>query len=243
MGDPRTGWMMKTAPDPGLDGRSLVYPRGKVLGGCSSINGMIYMRGQAADHDHWRRLGNAGRAWDDVLPCFLKSEDHHACASRMPASGGGWKVSKQRLRWEILESVQEGAGEIGIHPRADFNDGNNEGSGFFEVSRHRGVRWNTAGGFLRPAMRRPNLRVVVQAEPERPIVEGREACSRDSAHRRRQVALLPDPGPVPLRRDRRPHGDDLTPGRVHGGPGGGAGGARYRLVHRHQRTAAAARAG
>ena len=174
MGNPRTDWMMKTAPEPGLNGRSLVYPRGKVLGGCSSINGMIYMRGQAADYDHWRQLGNAGWAWDDVLPYFLKSEDHHAGASRMHASGGGWKVSKQRLRWEILEAVQEGAKEFGIHPRADFNDGDNEGSGFFEVNQRRGVRWNAADGFLRPVMKRPNLRVVTEAETERLIVEGRE---------------------------------------------------------------------
>ena len=174
MGNPRTDWMMKTAPDPGLNGRSLVYPRGKVLGGCSSINGMIYMRGQAADYDHWRQLGNAGWAWDDVLPYFLKSEDHHAGAGPMHATGGGWKVSKQRLRWEILESVQEGAKEFGIQPRADFNDGDNEGSGYFEVNQRRGVRWNTADGFLRPAMKRPNLRVVIQAETERMIVEGRE---------------------------------------------------------------------
>ena len=173
IGNPRTDWLMKTASEPGLNGRSLVYPRGKLLGGCSSINGMIYMRGQAADYDQWRQLGNAGWSWDDVLPYFLKSEDHHAGASPMHAAGGGWQVSKQRLRWEILESVQEGAKEFGIQPRADFNDGNNEGSGFFEVNQRNGVRWNTADGFLRPAMKRPNLRVVTQAEIERLVVEGR----------------------------------------------------------------------
>ena len=173
IGNPRTDWLMKTASEPGLNGRSLVYPRGKLLGGCSSINGMIYMRGQAADYDQWRQLGNAGWSWDDVLPYFLRSEDHHAGASPMHAAGGGWQVSKQRLRWEILESVQEGAKEFGIQPRADFNDGNNEGSGFFEVNQRNGVRWNTADGFLRPAMKRPNLRVVTQAEIERLVVEGR----------------------------------------------------------------------
>ena len=173
IGNPRTDWLMKTASEPGLNGRSLVYPRGKLLGGCSSINGMIYMRGQAADYDQWRQLGNAGWSWDDALPYFLKSEDHHAGASPMHAAGGGWQVSKQRLRWEILESVQEGAKEFGIQPRADFNDGNNEGSGFFEVNQRNGVRWNTADGFLRPAMKRPNLRVVTQAEIERLVVEGR----------------------------------------------------------------------
>ena len=174
MGNPRTDWMMSTAQEPGLNGRSLAYPRGEVLGGCSSIDGMIYMRGQAADYDHWRQLGNVGWSWDDVLPYFLKSEDHHGGASPMHASGGGWKVSKQRLRWEILEAVQEGAREFGIEPRADFNDGDNEGSGLFEVNQRRGERWNTADGFLRPAMKRPNLRVVVQAETERLVVKGRE---------------------------------------------------------------------
>ena len=174
IGNPRTDWMMNTASEPGLNGRSLVYPRGKVLGGCSSVNGMIYMRGQAADYDQWRQLGNVGWSWDDVLPYFLKSEDHHAGESPMHGAGGGWKVSPQRLRWEILEAVQEGAKEFGILPRADFNDGSNEGSGFFEVNQRKGVRWNTADGFLRPAMKRPNLRVVTEAEIERLIIEGRE---------------------------------------------------------------------
>ena len=189
IGNPRTDWMMKTASEPGLNGRSLVYPRGKLLGGCSSVNGMIYMRGQAADYDKWRQLGNVGWSWDDVLPYFLRSEDHHAGASPMHATGGGWKVSKQRLHWEILESVQEGAKEFGILPRADFNDGNNEGSGFFEVNQREGVRWNTADGFLRPAMKRPNLRVVTQAEIERLVVEGRTVRGVVFRHReaRRQA--------------------------------------------------------
>ena len=189
IGNPRTDWMMKTASEPGLNGRSLVYPRGKLLGGCSSVNGMIYMRGQAADYDQWRQLGNVGWSWDDVLPYFLRSEDHHAGASPMHATGGGWKVSKQRLHWEILESVQEGAKEFGILPRADFNDGNNEGSGFFEVNQREGVRWNTADGFLRPAMKRPNLRVVTQAEIERLVVEGRTVRGVVFRHReaRRQA--------------------------------------------------------
>ena len=173
IGNPRTDWMMKTAPEPGLNGRSLVYPRGKVLGGCSSVNGMIYMRGQAADYEHWRQLGNLGWGWDDVLPYFLKSEDHHGGQGPMHGSGGGWKVTTQRLRWDILDAVQEGAKEFGIQPRADFNDGDNEGSGFFEVNQRKGARWNTADGFLRPAMKRPNLRVVLEAETERLLLDGR----------------------------------------------------------------------
>lgn len=183
IGNPRTDWMMKTAQEPGLNGRSLVYPRGKVLGGCSSVNGMIYMRGQAADYDHWRQLGNTGWGWDDVLPYFLKSEDHHGGISDLHGAGGEWKVSTQRLEWEILRTVQEAAREFGIEPRADFNDGNNEGSGFFEVNQNKGVRWNTAKAFLRPAMKRPNLRVMTHAESEALILDGKRAVGVRFRHK------------------------------------------------------------
>jgi choline dehydrogenase len=176
IGNPRTDWMMKTAPEPGLNGRSLVYPRGKVLGGCSSVNGMIYMRGQAADYDGWRQMGNVGWGWDDVLPYFLKSEDHHGGKTDLHGAGGEWKVSKQRLTWDILRAVQEGAREFGIEPRADFNDGNNEGSGFFEVNQKRGLRWNAAKGFLRPALKRPNLRLVTHALTQSLIIEGKRVA-------------------------------------------------------------------
>lgn len=175
IGNPRTDWMMKTAAEPGLNGRSLVYPRGKVLGGCSSVNGMIYMRGQAADYDHWRQLGNVGWAWDDVLPYFLKSEDHHAGDSEHHRVGGEWKVQKQRLSWQILEAVQRGAAEFGVMPRVDFNDGNNEGSGLFEVNQNHGIRWNTHKGFLRPAMKRANLRVLTKASTDRVVITDRRA--------------------------------------------------------------------
>ncbi|WP_112311857.1 GMC family oxidoreductase [Pseudogemmobacter bohemicus] len=173
IGNPRTDWMMKTEPEPGLNGRALTYPRGKVLGGCSSVNGMIYMRGQAADYDHWRQLGNIGWGWDDVLPLFLKSEGHYAGASEMHGAGGEWRVARQRLHWPILKAVQAGAQEFGIEPRADFNDGNNEGSGFFEVNQSGGLRWNTARGFLRPALGRANLRVIRNAYVERLVLDGR----------------------------------------------------------------------
>ncbi|GHC60336.1 GMC family oxidoreductase [Neogemmobacter tilapiae] len=175
IGNPRTDWMMKTAPEAGLNGRSLTYPRGKVLGGCSSINGMIYMRGQAADYDGWRQLGNVGWGWDDVLPYFLRSEDHWNGANEMHGSGGEWRVQRQRLQWDILKAVQAGAAEFGIQPRADFNDGDNEGSGFFEVNQSGGIRWNTTRGFLRPALRRGNLRVVTKALVTRIRCEGRRA--------------------------------------------------------------------
>lgn len=171
IGNKRTDWMMKTAPEPGLNGRALVYPRGKVLGGCTSVNGMIYMRGQAADYDAWRQAGNVGWGWDDVLPYFLKSEHHHAGVSPMHGDKGEWRVSKQRLSWEILGAVQRGAEEFGIRPRADFNDGNNEGSGLFEVNQSGGRRWNAAKGFLRPALKRPNLRLLTHAETESLVIE------------------------------------------------------------------------
>ncbi len=175
IGNPRTDWMMKTAAEPGLNGRSIAYPRGKVLGGCSSINGMIYMRGQAADYDHWRQLGNTGWGWDDVLPYFRKSEDHHSGSSAMHGSGGEWKVSKQRLTWDVLRAFQEGAKEFGIQPTDDFNDGNNEGSGFFEVNQRRGLRWNASKAFLRPALKRPNLRLITGAHVERLVLDGCKA--------------------------------------------------------------------
>jgi choline dehydrogenase len=175
IGNPRTDWMMKTDPEPGLNGRALSYPRGKVLGGCSSVNGMIYMRGQAADYDLWRQLGNPGWGWDDVLPYFRRSEDHWSGESSMHGAGGEWRVERQRLSWEILRAVQEGAKEFGILPREDFNDGSNEGSGFFEVNQSRGVRWSTARGFLRPATGRANLRVVTHALASRIVFDGRRA--------------------------------------------------------------------
>lgn len=187
IGNPRTDWMMRTAEEPGLNGRSLAYPRGKVLGGCTSVNGMIYMRGQAADYDGWRDLGNPGWGWNDVLPYFRKSEDHHAGPNALHGAGGAWKVSRQRLRWPILEAVQDGARELGIEPRADFNDGNNEGSGFFEVNQHRGIRWNTARGFLRPALKRQNLRLIKHALVEHLILDGQRV--RGVAFRRGSDSL------------------------------------------------------
>ncbi len=183
IGNPRTDWMMKTAAEPGLNGRALVYPRGKVLGGCTSVNGMIYMRGQAADFDTWRQMGNTGWGWDDVLPYFLKSEDHHGGDSDMHRGGGEWKVSQQRLEWDILRAVQEGAKEFGIMPRDDFNDGNNEGSGFFEVNQKAGVRWNAAKAFLRPAMKRPNLRVMTHAQTDHLVLEGKRAVGVQFRHK------------------------------------------------------------
>ncbi|MCR9212663.1 MAG: GMC family oxidoreductase N-terminal domain-containing protein [Proteobacteria bacterium] len=172
MGNPRTDWMMKTESDPGLNGRALDYPRGKVLGGCSSINGMIYMRGQARDYDQWRQLGNDGWGWEDVLPFFRQSEDYHGGPSDMHGSGGEWRVETQRLSWEILDAFRDAAEELGVPKTDDFNTGNNEGSGYFEVNQRKGIRWNTSKAFLKPVRSRPNLRVMTQAETEALILEG-----------------------------------------------------------------------
>jgi choline dehydrogenase len=186
MGNPRTDWLMKTEPDAGLNGRALDYPRGKVLGGCSSINGMIYMRGQAADYDGWRQQGNTGWGWDDVLPYFRKSEDYHQGASDLHGTGGEWRVETQRISWPILDAFRDAAEEMGIPRTDDFNKGTNEGSGYFEVNQKRGVRWHTAKAFLDPVRGRPNLRVVTGAETEGLTLDGR----RVSGVRFRQNGVL-----------------------------------------------------
>ena len=159
IGNPRSDWMFKTEPTPGLNGRILNYPRGKVIGGSSSINAMIYMRGQAADYDHWRQLGLAGWGWDDVLPFFKRHEDNFLGASAHHAVGGEWRVEPPRVRWPLLEAFRTAAAQAGIKPIADFNTGDNEGSCYFHVNQKRGRRWSAASGFLKPVLSRPNLRL------------------------------------------------------------------------------------
>ena len=174
MGNPRTDWGFKTEPDAGLNGRSLNYPRGRVLGGCSSINGMIYMRGQSNDYDQWRQSGNTGWGWEDVLPYFKKSEDQHVLPSdEFHGEGGEWRVEKQRLSWEILDAFQDAAAQAGIPKIKDFNRGDNEGTGYFHVNQRAGWRWSTAKGFLKPAQDRANLTVFTHAQVKKmTIVEG-----------------------------------------------------------------------
>ena len=171
IGNPRTDWGFKTEKEAGLNGRSIAYPRGKVLGGCSSINGMIYMRGQAADYDHWRQLGNTGWGCDDVLPYFLKSEDHYGGQTEMHRTGGGMRVEQQRLSWEILDRFADACDQAGIAKVDDFNRGNNEGVGYFEVNQKSGWRWNMARGFLKPVRERPNLTVFTGAQASRILLE------------------------------------------------------------------------
>jgi choline dehydrogenase-like flavoprotein len=171
IGNPRTDWLYQTEAEAGLGGRSLKYPRGRVLGGCSSINGMIYMRGQSADYDGWRQAGNAGWGWDDVLPCFRKAEDHYAGANEFHGAGGEIRVERQRLRWDILEAFQRAAEEYGVPPIADFNRGDNFGSAFFDVTQRRGWRWSAADAFLKPVRSRANLKVVTGALADRLVIE------------------------------------------------------------------------
>ncbi|WP_420890291.1 GMC family oxidoreductase [Ectopseudomonas toyotomiensis] len=175
IGNPRTDWCYSTEVDPGLHGRSLKYPRGRVLGGSSSINGMIYMRGQAADYDGWAAAGNPGWAWRDVLPLFKRSENHFAGASEWHGGDGEWRVERQRLSWEILEAFREAAAQSGIASVDDFNGGDNEGCSYFQVNQKRGVRWNASKAFLRDIRRRPNLQVLTGAEAERLELEGGRA--------------------------------------------------------------------
>lgn len=185
IGNPRTDWGYKTASCDGLNGRSLLYPRGKVLGGCSSINGMLYLRGQAADYDGWRQMGLIGWGWEDVLPYFRKSEDYFAGADDAHGSGGEWRVEEQRLHWEILDAWKDAAVVAGIPETDDFNRGDNFGVGYFKVNQRKGWRWSTAKGFLRPAMKRPNLTVMTESQVERLTFDGRRATGailRRSGH-------------------------------------------------------------
>ncbi|HCP53398.1 MAG: choline dehydrogenase [Pseudomonadaceae bacterium] len=167
IGNPRTDWCFETASEPGLNGRSLKYPRGRVLGGSSSINGMIYMRGQSADYDGWAAQGNPGWAWNDVLPLFKRCENHFAGDSDMHGGKGEWKVSEQRLTWQILEAFREGAAQNGIPSVADFNTGDNFGCSYFQVNQSGGVRWNAAKAFLRDIKQRPNLQVITDTLVDR----------------------------------------------------------------------------
>ncbi|MFJ7142545.1 MAG: GMC family oxidoreductase [Pseudomonas protegens] len=188
IGNPRTDWCFKTEAEPGLQGRSLSYPRGKVLGGCSSINGMIYMRGQAADYDGWAAEGNPGWSWEEVLPLFKKSENHFAGSSELHGAAGEWRVERQRLSWPILDAFRTAAQQSGIRNIDDFNGGDNEGCGYFQVNQKAGVRWNAAKAFLKPIANRPNLVVLTDVEVQRLILEdGRATAVRAISQGRQQT--------------------------------------------------------
>jgi len=173
IGNPRADWLMKTEPEEGLNGRSLNYPRGKVIGGSSAINGMIYMLGQSGDYDHWRQLGLPGWSWDDVRPFFRKHVDHFIKDSEHHAVGGEWRVEYPRLTWEILDAFRAAANQYGIPTVPDFNTGDNEGICYFHVNQKRGRRWSAARGFLKPVLHRPNLRMETGC-----LVEGLELSGK-----------------------------------------------------------------
>jgi choline dehydrogenase-like flavoprotein len=175
MGNKRTDWLYKTTKQKGLNGRELNYPRGKVMGGCSSINGMIYMRGQANDYDQWRQMGNEGWGWNDVLPYFKNMEDSYEGENKFHGSGGEWKVNQQRLSWEVLDSFKDATIESGIPQVDDFNEGNNFGVSYFKVNQNDGLRWNTVKAFLEPVKNRKNLRVISKCEVSKIILKNKKA--------------------------------------------------------------------
>jgi choline dehydrogenase len=194
IGNPRTDWLYNTEPDAGLNGRTLRYPRGKTLGGCSSINGMIYMRGQARDYDQWAELtGDDSWRWDNALPYFRRHEDHWRLdqpsgvnenfkrlhGSKSTGGTGEWRVEKQRLRWDVLDAFAQAAQQAGIPATDDFNGGSNEGVGYFEVNQKNGWRWNTAKAFLRPTCYgRPNFEMWTAAQAAKLLIETQPDGSR-----------------------------------------------------------------
>lgn len=197
IGNPRADWLFKTEASEGLNGRALAYPRGKVLGGSSAINAMIYMRGQAQDYDRWRDIGLEGWGWDDVLPFFKVHEDNWRGRGPLHGAGGEWRVERPRLRWEILDAFIAAAQGAGIPPSADFNTGSNEGCGYFDVNQKRGVRWSAARGFLRPALKRSNLAVITDALVDKILIADgkasgvvyRQGASETTIRARREVIL------------------------------------------------------
>ena len=197
IGNPRADWLFKTEAEEGLNGRVLNYPRGKVLGGSSAINAMIYMRGQREDYDNWRQMGLEGWGWDDVKPIFRRHVDHYLGEGEHHGAGGEWRVEAPRVRWEILDSFIEAAVEAGLPRVSDFNTGSNEGIAYFHVNQKNGRRWSAARGFLRPALSRANLKVQTHAHATRILFEGRRATGVEflqngavrRVHARREVIL------------------------------------------------------
>ena len=196
IGNPRTDWLYQTEPDAGLNGRTLRYPRGKTLGGCSSINGMIYMRGQSRDYDQWAQLtGDDAWRWENVLPAFKRHEDHYLGGDELHGVGGEWRVEKQRLRWDILDAFALAAQQAGVPASADFNRGNNEGVGYFQVNQRAGWRWNTAKAFLRPVCYgRPNFTLWTQCRAMQLLTErqpdGRLRCTGVRVWNGRQIVTV-----------------------------------------------------
>lgn len=174
--NPRTDWCYKTEPDEHLAGRSIHYARGRVLGGCSAINAMIYMRGQKEDYDYWASLGNRGWSWDEVLTDFVRLEDYEQGAVEGYGAGGPLRVENPRVAWKVLDAWREAAAECGIVPIRSFNSGNNTGCAYFQMNQRGGRRWSATNAFLRPAMQRPNLTVLTLASAKKLRFEGNKAA-------------------------------------------------------------------
>jgi len=175
IGNPRADWMFETEPQPGLNGRSLKYPRGKVIGGSSAINAMISMRGQSQDYDHWRQLGLTGWGWDDVRPVFRRLDSHYGGETEHHGADGEWRVEEPRLRWDVLDAMAQAAVEMGIPATPDFNTGDNTGVSYFHVNQKRGLRWSSARGFLKPVLKRSNLRLETGVLVDRVLFDGTRA--------------------------------------------------------------------
>ena len=178
--NPITDWCYKTEPDPGLNGRAIDWPRGKTLGGSSSINGLLYVRGQREDYDPWRQLGNAGWSYDDVLPYFIRSEDNQNGADDFHGKGGGLAVQNMRAKRLICEALIEAAGELGVPRNNDFNGAAQEGAGYFQQTARNGFRCSAAVAFLKPVKSRPNLDVVTHALVERVAFDGKRGVGIDA---------------------------------------------------------------
>ena len=178
IGNPRTDWMYRLEPEDGLNGRSIGYARGKVMGGCTSINAMIYMRGQRSDYQHWVESGNPGWGWDDVLPYFKTMEDYVHGADEFHGAGGELPVQERRVNWEILDAWRDAAEECGIPKITEFNRGDNFGNAYFQVNQREGVRWNAVRGFLWPAKKRKNLTIIKQTHVERLLIEQKDGIKR-----------------------------------------------------------------
>ena len=176
IGNPRSDWCFKMEAEEGLNGRSLGYPRGKVIGGSSAINAMVYMRGQAADYDHWRQLGLTGWGWDDVLPYFKKHENHFLGESELHGAGGELRIEEPRVQWDLLEAFRAAAEQADIKSVPDFNTGDNEGCCAFHVNQKRGRRWSAATAFLKPILARSNLRLETGCLVEAVLFEGKRAA-------------------------------------------------------------------
>ena len=175
IGNPRSDWMFETEKEAGLNGRSLKYPRGKVIGGSSAINAMISMRGQAQDYDHWRQLGLHGWGWDDVFKVFKRLDDHFLGDTDHHGAGGEWRVEEPRLKWEVLDAIGDAATQMGVPRTPDFNTGDNTGVGYFHVNQKRGFRWSAARGFLKPVLHRDNLRLETGVLVEKVLFNGKRA--------------------------------------------------------------------